>query len=83
MDTEGIKIALLGNSGVGKTCIISRFYDNTFTKNTSSTISANFVEKVITRGKDKYVLNIWDTAGQEKYQSLGRHFYKNAYIVLP
>ena len=82
MDREGIKIALLGNSGVGKTCIISRFYDNTFTKNTTSTISANFVEKVITRGKDKYVLNIWDTAGQEKYQSLGRHFYKNAYIVL-
>ena len=82
MDTEGIKIALLGNSGVGKTCIISRFVDNTFSKNTTSTISANFVEKVITRGKDKYVLNIWDTAGQEKYRSLGKNFYKDSYIII-
>ena len=77
-----IKVALIGNSGVGKTCIIQRFKDNTFNDYSDSTISASSVDKEIIRGKEKYILNIWDTAGQEKYQSLGKLFYKDAYIIL-
>ena len=81
MNKNEIKVTLIGNAGVGKTCIIQRFIDNSFSDNPVSTISANSIEKEIIRGKEKYVLNIWDTAGQEKYQSLGKHFYKDSYIV--
>ena len=82
MFKNSIKVALLGNTGVGKTCIISKYVDNNFNAFQSSTICASYLEKVIKRGKNKYVLNLWDTAGQEKYQSLGKHFYKDAYIII-
>ena len=78
---NGIKITLLGNPGVGKTCIISKYIDDTFEENEESTIGANFMEKVIKRGDKEVLLNIWDTAGQEKFHSLGKHFYKDSYIV--
>ena len=76
-----IKITLLGNPGVGKTCIISRYIDDVFDENNSSTIGANYSEKVINKNGKEYELNIWDTAGQEKFHSLGKHFYKEAYVV--
>ena len=82
MSEYGIKIALIGNSGVGKSCIIQRYIDNTFDKCSASTLSSISVEKEIIRGKEKYILSIWDTAGQEKYQSLGKIFYKDAYIII-
>ena len=78
---NGIKITLLGNPGVGKTCIISKYVDDTFEENEESTIGANFMEKLIKRGDKEILLNIWDTAGQEKFHALGKHFYKDAYIV--
>ena len=78
---NGIKITLLGNPGVGKTCIISKYIDDTFEENEESTIGANFMEKIIKRGDKEVLLNIWDTAGQEKFHSLGKHFYKDSYIV--
>ena len=81
MDDEGIKVTLIGNSGVGKTCIIARYADDTFNENSASTIGVNFIEKAIQIDNKEYTLNIWDTAGQEKYQSLGKHFYKDSYIV--
>ena len=80
-DEEGIKITLLGNPGVGKTCIISRYVENTYTENNESTIGANYIEKVIQREGKDVQLNIWDTAGQEKFHALGKHFYKDSYIV--
>ena len=81
-EDEGIKITLLGNPGVGKTCIISRYVENTFVENNESTIGANFSEKTIKRGNKEVTLNIWDTAGQEKFHSLGKHFYKDSYVVI-
>ena len=80
-EEEGIKITLLGNPGVGKTCIISRYIDNIFIENNDSTIGANYSEKTIKRGDKEVQLNIWDTAGQEKFHSLGKHFYKDSYVV--
>ena len=82
--TEGppsIKITLLGNPGVGKTCIISRYIDDVFEENNAPTIGANYSEKTINKNGKEYELNIWDTAGQEKFHALGKHFYKEAYIV--
>ena len=76
-----IKITLLGNPGVGKTCIISRYIDDVFDENNAPTIGANYSEKIINKNGKEYELNIWDTAGQEKFHSLGKHFYKDAYVV--
>ena len=80
-EPEGIKITLIGNSGVGKTSIINQYIDQTFDEANAATIGANYSEKVITKNNKEYELNIWDTAGQEKFHSLGKHFYKDAYIV--
>ena len=80
-EEEGIKITLLGNPGVGKTCIISKYVDDTFNEDNESTIGANYSEKIINKNGKEIQLNIWDTAGQEKFHSLGKHFYKDSYIV--
>ena len=80
-EEDGIKITLLGNPGVGKTCIISRYIDDVFEENNAPTIGANYSEKIIKKNGKEYELNIWDTAGQEKFHALGKHFYKEAYIV--
>ena len=82
LEDEGIKITLLGDAGVGKTCIISRYVDDTFIDNNEPTIGANYSEKTIKKGNRDVQLNIWDTAGQEKFHSLGKHFYKDSYIVI-
>ena len=80
-EPQSIKITLIGNPGVGKTCIISRYIDDVFEENLGSTIGANYTEKIITKNNKDYQLDIWDTAGQEQFQSLGKHFYKDSYIV--
>ena len=78
----GIKITLIGNSGVGKTCIILRFTTGKYNDDVITTKGANYSPKNIKiNGKD-YQLDIWDTAGQEQYRSLGKHFYKDSYIVI-
>ena len=76
----GHKIVLLGDSGVGKTCIISRFISGQFDINVNSTNGASYASKKIDYpelGKS-LMLDIWDTAGQEKYKSLTKFFYKDA-----
>ena len=80
-EEEGIKITLLGQTGVGKTCIISKYVDDTFSEGNDPTVGANYSEKIINKKGKDIELHIWDTAGQEKYQSLGKHFYKDSYIV--
>ena len=80
----GCKVVLLGDSGVGKTCIISRYISGSFEKNLSSTNGASYCSKMVkfeTLGKN-LLLDIWDTAGQEKYKSLTKFFYKDASIVI-
>ena len=79
--TQTCKVVLLGESGVGKTCIIARFINNTFEENLISTTGASYAGKTMTfdeyEGKS-IKFEIWDTAGQEKYRSLTKIFYKDA-----
>jgi small GTP-binding protein len=75
------KVIMLGDSGVGKSSIISRYVSGYFVKDLVSTTGTNYSYKICENKDQKVRLNIWDTAGQEKYRSLGKHFYKNAYIV--
>ena len=82
MESIAIKVALLGNSGVGKTSIILRYTTDKFDENSLITQGANFSQNDIEINGQKYILDIWDTAGQEQYRSLGKHFYKDAFIVI-
>jgi len=79
---DSVKVTLLGNSGVGKTCIIYRFTNNDYKEGTMTTRGADYSQKPITIKNQTINLDIWDTAGQENYRSLGRHFYKDSLIVI-
>ena len=79
---ESIKIILVGNSGVGKTSIINRYYSDEFHSSIDSTISMNFVLKDVSIKGRTIQLNIWDTLGQEKYFSCNKLFIKNSNIVI-
>ena len=80
-NVDSVKITLFGSSGVGKTCIIKRYTEGSFDENNQSTSGASYSQKLIVVENKQIQLDLWDTAGQEKYRSLGRHFYKDAYIV--
>ena len=78
------KVVLIGESGVGKTSIISRYISNTFKSQLMSTPGANFVTKMIIMEDDNQSIKfeIWDTAGQERYRALAKVFYKNAAVCV-
>ena len=78
-DLEILKIVLIGESGVGKTSIISQFIDQIFQNDQQSTIGGTFSSKTVKCGNGKILkLEIWDTAGQERYRSVTKMFYKDA-----
>ena len=79
MSIESFKVVLVGESGVGKTSIITQFIDQTFQEDIQSTTGGTFSTKsVVCDGGKVLKLEIWDTAGQEKYRSLTTMFYKDA-----
>jgi small GTP-binding protein len=78
------KVVLIGESGVGKTSIISRYISNTFSSVLMATPGANFTTKTIFLKDENQSIKfeIWDTAGQEKYRALAKVFYKNAAVCI-
>ena len=77
------KIVLLGESGVGKTCIISQFVNQTFQEDVESSSSGTFSSKTLIYNNNQVLkLEIWDTAGQEKYRSIASMFYKEADVAI-
>ena len=81
-DGEAIKVVLIGNSGVGKTCISQRYINNSYDNQDGSTLGASYFKKILEIDEKPVRLDIWDTAGQEKYRAMGKMFYKDAHIVL-
>ena len=81
---HGCKVNLLGDSGVGKTCIISRYISGTFDENSATTNGASYCSKNVNYEKlgKNLLLDIWDTAGQEKYKALTKFFYKDAAVCI-
>ena len=79
-----VKVVLLGESGVGKTSIISQFTSNKFNPRCATSVSAQFISKTIEFPEYGKTLkfDIWDTVGQEKYRSLAKIFYKDAKIII-
>ena len=84
--TTSYKLVMLGEAGVGKTCIVSKYTKNTF-GNTETTIGSNYSSKIETikpQGVSlpiKVKLQIWDTAGSEQFRSLTPIYYKSAAAV--
>ena len=72
------KLVIIGNSGVGKSCLLLRFADDTFTENFYSTIGVDFRFKCLEIGERKCKLQIWDTAGQERFKTVTSAYYRGA-----
>ena len=81
-DENNIKMILVGSSGAGKTNIINFLIGEKFQSTALSTTSSSYIEKQITIDNKLYEVEIWDTAGQEKFHSLTKIFIKGAKIVL-
>ena len=79
---QEVKAILLGNVGVGKTNLINVSVGLPFNKNEKSTISNTFVTKVLKIDKKDYSIDLWDTAGQEKYYNITKIFFKGSQIVI-
>ncbi|KAG5898155.1 hypothetical protein JTB14_034011 [Gonioctena quinquepunctata] len=77
------KVMLLGDSGVGKTCILMRFREGLFLcGNFISTVGVDFRTKVVSVDNTKVKLQIWDTAGQERFRSVTHAYYRDAHALL-
>jgi Ras-related protein Rab-11A len=72
------KIILIGDSGVGKTNLLSRYTKNEFNLNTKTTVGVEFGAKKFEIDNSKVKAQIWDTAGQERYRSITSCYYKGA-----
>ena len=81
---NGKKLVFVGDSGVGKTCIISRFLKGTFNSSQLTTDGASYASKTIEIPEiNEYLtFEIWDTAGQERYRSLTKFFFQGARMAI-
>jgi len=77
-----LKVLILGDGGVGKSCIMTRFINNHFDENSFHTIGVEFLNKEFSVNGTSYTLQIWDTAGQERFKSLRTPFYRGTDICL-
>ena len=77
-----IKLILLGESAVGKTSIINRYVEDSFSNDIISSSSMTYSRKRLTINKQNIILNIWDTVGQEKFKSLSKLFFNDTKIVV-
>uniref|UniRef100_A0A8C4K6L2 small monomeric GTPase n=1 Tax=Dromaius novaehollandiae TaxID=8790 RepID=A0A8C4K6L2_DRONO len=76
-------VMLVGDSGVGKTCLLVRFKDGAFLAGSFiSTVGIDFRNKVLTVDGVKVKLQIWDTAGQERFRSVTHAYYRDAHALL-
>ena len=76
------KLILIGNSGVGKSCILQRYMKHTFEESYKCTIGVDFLMKSIVINGQTVKLQLWDTAGQEKYKSMVSSYYRGANVAL-
>ena len=77
-----INIITLGESSVGKSSIINRYVENNFDYNFVSTLGVDFRKKNININGEDIRLKIWDTAGQEKFRSIQKQYYRNSDGIL-
>ena len=81
-DPDSIKIILIGDSGAGKTNLITVAAGYEFNSNSLTTRACSYIQKKYTINNSEYKVNVWDTIGQEKYRSLTKIFVKESKIVI-
>ena len=77
-----IKLLLIGNTFVGKTLIVQKFIDNTFSKSTVATIGVDLQSKIININGKKVKYLIWDTAGEDRMKSMTYSYYRGCHVIL-
>lgn len=77
-----MKIVLVGDTRVGKSCLLSQLITGTFNEGTNPTVGTAFQTYTITTENESVTLQIWDTAGQEKFRSLASMYYRSADVAL-
>ncbi|XP_009629777.1 ras-related protein Rab-2-B-like [Nicotiana tabacum] len=73
-----MKFIIVGETGVGKTCLLNQFTEKRFNPVYDVTIGAEYGSKIITIDNKPIKLQIWDTAGQEKFRSVTKSYYRGA-----
>ena len=81
-EQDSIKLILIGDSGTGKTNLITVAAGYEFDSNSLSTTSCSYIQKTYMKHNVDYKINIWDTIGQEKFRSLTKIFVKESKIVI-
>ena len=77
-----IKLLLIGDSGVGKSCCLLRFSEDSFTPSFITTIGIDFKIRTIDLDGKRVKLQIWDTAGQERFRTITTAYYRGAMGIL-
>lgn len=77
-----VKFLLLGDSGVGKSCLLLRFCDDTFTPSFITTVGIDFKIRTIKLDGKRIKLQVWDTAGQERFRTITNAYYRGAMGIL-
>lgn len=81
--TRIFKIIVIGDSGVGKTCLTYRFCAGKFPEKTEATIGVDFRERQVQIDGENIKIQLWDTAGQERFRkSMVQHYYRNVHAVV-
>ena len=80
--TQPLKLILIGDGRVGKTSIINKYINNVFNEGEEMTINSSYCERDVLFNDKKYKFSFWDTAGQEKFNSITPIYYRDAKGVL-
>mmetsp|Transcript_2955 Transcript_2955/g.4558 ORF Transcript_2955/g.4558 Transcript_2955/m.4558 type:complete len:207 (-) Transcript_2955:170-790(-) len=75
---QKISMVVIGDTGVGKSCLLLQFVDRRFSSVHDLTIGVDFGSRVVDLNGEKIKLQIWDTAGQESFRSIARSYYRDA-----
>ena len=79
---EEIKVTIMGDIEVGKSCILSRYINNEFDDNSRSTVGAGYAQKKVYIQGNNININIWDTSGNERFRCLCKFYYRGARCII-
>ncbi|KAF8820946.1 Rab 5 [Cardiosporidium cionae] len=81
-ETYKFKLVLLGETSVGKSCLVIKFANGEFPESQAATVGAAFLTQSVNLGDSIVKFEIWDTAGQERYRTLAPMYYRNADVAV-
>jgi small GTP-binding protein len=73
------RVCIIGDAGVGKTSILTRYCDDVFRENHVNTIGVDFRVITLNKGETTSKIHVWDTAGQERFRSISVNYFRNAH----